>query len=155
VPIGKATRGRKLVYAAAAIAVLSGGATAVVLVTGASDRTAPPQADTGRRVTHALPRSNLRVLTAAQTRRLLVYASSLKACLYDRGVATAPPAKQARAITLETSTSVGRRRLVGLVLPCAEGIGDPPSPSSLQVVDARTIALSVPKQCLLDPKVEA
>jgi hypothetical protein len=38
--------------------------------------------------------------------------------------------------------------------PCAEPLGPPPSPSSLQAVDARTIVLSVPKQCLLDPKTK-
>jgi hypothetical protein len=102
-----------------------------------------------------LPQSNLRVLTAAQTRRLLAYASAVESCLRERGIDVSGPTKQPRLITLETATAVGLHQLARLMLPCADGLGAPPSLSSLQVVDARTIALSVQKQCLLDPKVEA
>jgi hypothetical protein len=63
--------------------------------------------------------------------------------------------KDAEAITIETAGSLGLKPLVALATACAAPLGDPPKPASLQAVDERTIVLSVPKQCLLDPKVEA
>jgi hypothetical protein len=97
---------------------------------------------------------NRRVLTGEQTRRLVRYATALHVCLRSRGLDVSPPAKAPRAITIEAEKAVGLERLVALVTACAGPLGDPPKPSSLQAVDARTIVLSVPKQCLLDPKVE-
>ena len=103
-----------------------------------------------------LPQANLKILTPAQTRRLVRYAGDLRACFLRRGVDVDGPVIQSRTITLEATTDVGLKRLVALVFSCtAPPVGDPPSPSSLQVVDAQTVVLSLPKQCLLDPKVEA
>jgi hypothetical protein len=96
---------------------------------------------------------NRRVLTEEQTRRLARYATALHACLRSRGVDVTAPTKDSRAITIEAKKAVGLERLVALVSACAGPLGDPPRPSSLQAVDARRIVLSVPKQCLLDPKV--
>jgi hypothetical protein len=98
---------------------------------------------------------NRRVLTGKQTRRLVHYAAALHACLTNRGVDVSAPAKDPRAITIAAASTVGLKRLAQLATTCAAPLGDPPEPSSLQAVDARTIVLSVPKQCLLDPKVAA
>jgi hypothetical protein len=65
------------------------------------------------------------------------------------------PKKGSRTITIETAGQLGLEQLVALTTSCAAPLGDPPSPASLQALDERTIVLSVPKQCLLDPKVEA
>jgi hypothetical protein len=102
-----------------------------------------------------LPKANLRILTPTQTRRLVRYASDLRVCFVRRRVDVNGPTIQSNAITLEATTDVGLKRLVGLIVSCTAPLGDPPSPSSLQAVDARTVVLSLPKQCLLDPKVEA
>jgi hypothetical protein len=79
---------------------------------------------------------------------------ALHACLRSSGVDVSAPTKDPRAITIEAEKALGLERLVALVSACAGPLGDPPRPSSLQAVDARRIVLSVPKQCLLDPKVE-
>jgi hypothetical protein len=108
---------------------------------------APPEPRTARD-------GNRRVLTGEQTRGLVRYATALYACLGDRGIDVSAPKKNPRAITIAAATPVGLERLVALSTSCAAPLGDPPKPSSLQAVDARTIVLSVPKQCLLDPKTE-
>ena len=118
-----------------------------------SERSPEPQrAAPARRTTHA---ENRRVLTGSQTRRLVRYATALHACLARRGMAVAPPRKSSQAITLKATRDVGADQLVAAMMPCVAPLGDPPKPASLQAIDARTIVLSVPKQCLLDPKVEA
>ena len=83
------------------------------------------------------------------------YATALHACLTRGGTDIAAPKKTSRAITLERARAVGVKGLVAATMSCAARLGDPPKPSSLQAIDARTIVLSVPKQCLLDPKVKA
>jgi hypothetical protein len=142
---------------------LAAGAAALVEATdrarlGATTTSATgPHAKTPQRRAEspALPTDNLLVLTAAQTKRLVRYASALEACLTGRGIESSGPATHRRSITIEAARDVGLRRLVGVVTSCAVTLGDPPKPSSLQAVDARTIVLSLPKHCLLDPKVEA
>jgi hypothetical protein len=115
----------------------------------------PASTNGGNGRIHGLPASNLRVLSGAQTRRLLSYATAVGTCLDKHAVDVSGPTKEARTITLEIGTKVAVSRLLRLVLSCADPLGAPPSSSSLQVVDARTVVVSVPKQCLLDPKVKA
>lgn len=110
----------------------------------------PPRALPNRRAAHE---GNRKVLTAAQTHRLVRYANALHTCLRGRGVVASAPKKGSRAITIETAEGVGLKPLVALTTSCAAPLGEPPKPSSLQAVDSRTIVLSVPKQCLLDPKI--
>jgi hypothetical protein len=98
-----------------------------------------------------LPEGNLRILTPAQTRRLFRYAEAVHACLVRNGVDTVAPVARRRTITVRSRRAVGLDRLVRIVGSCA--LGDPPTWASLQAVDARTMVLSVPKQCLLNPKV--
>jgi hypothetical protein len=147
-------------FGVAAVVVLAASAIAAAVLTIGGGGTAPAPMrrvtpSSGQGGTVGLPKSNLRVLTEAQTRHLLAYAAAVGTCLRRHGIVAGGPTTTKRTITLETETPVGTERLVHLVLPCAARIGDPPPPASLQVTDERTIALSVPKQCLLDPKIEA
>jgi hypothetical protein len=128
---------------------LSSGAQAAA---GSASPAGQPQARPPR---PSLPEGNLRVLTPAQTRRLFRYAEAVDACFARNGIATVAPVARRRTITVETRQAVGIRRLVRIVESCSGRLGDPPSPSSLQAVDARTVVLSVPKQCLLDPKTRS
>ena len=148
---------RRLAVVALGLVLGFGAATFAISQDGADEgagqaSTAPASSTTGEGSTAA--EANRRVLTAAQTQRLVRYARALHACLVGRGVDVAPPTKDRRAIAIEAAEPVGLRRLVAEMTPCAEPLGPPPSPASLQAVDARTIVLSVPKQCLLDPKTE-
>jgi hypothetical protein len=159
-PSGKARRHWSvgLGVAAAVLLVASAMAAAVLTIGGGGTAPAPMRRVTphgGQDGTVGLPKSNLRVPTEAQTRHLLAYAAAVGTCLRRHGIVAEGPTKTGRTITLETETPVGTGRLVRLVLPCAARIGDPPPSASLQVIDERTIALSVPKQCLLDPRIEA
>ena len=131
------------------------GVGAGVFVIARSDGSAEREAEQTTIERGTSHEANRRVLTAEQTRRLVRYAEALHGCLRKRGVDVFEPARDSRAITIRAAEPVGLERLVTRATSCAEPLGDPPTPSSLQVVDARTIVLSVPKQCLLDPKVEA
>jgi hypothetical protein len=121
----------------------------------ASGRGANPEPLRPRSERHATHEANRRVLTAAQTQRLVRYAKAVHRCLTRRGVNASAPKKDSKAITIETAEDVGLEALVAITTSCAAPLGEPPKPSSLQAVDSRTIVLSVPKQCLLDPKIEA
>lgn len=125
------------------------------VVPGKAAPRAPADVPRARSAPSGLPQTNLRILTAAETRRLVRYAREVHACLTRNGIEAAAPTTGARAITVRTVDPVGPDRLVGVMASCAARLGDPPSPASLQAVDAHTVALSVPKQCLLDPKLPA
>ena len=129
-----------------------GGSVVLITESRARDEPAAAKAEPEPRNGHE---TNRKVLTAAQTRRLVRYAGALHACLTRRGLDAYAPRKDSKAITIEVGERVGLKPLVSLTSSCAAPLGDPPKPASLQAVDARTIVLSVPKQCLLDPKVEA
>lgn len=148
---------RRLAVVAVGLVLGFGAATFAIARDGADEgagqaSAAPASSTTGEGSTPA--EANRRVLTAAQTQRLVRYARALHACLVGRGVDVASPTKDRRAITIEAAEPLGLRRLLAEMTPCAEPLGPPPGPSSLQAVDARTIVLSVPKRCLLDPKTE-
>jgi hypothetical protein len=100
-----------------------------------------------------LPKGNLRILTPAQTRRLFRFAEGVESCLVRNGIDTVAPVAGRRTITVRSREAVGLTRLVRTVGSCAGQLGDPPTWASLQAVDARTFVLSVPKQCLLNPKI--
>jgi hypothetical protein len=148
---------RSLAVVAVGMALGIGAAAFAIARGGADDRVAQPSpalptpAQSDARATR---NGNRRVLTAAQTKRLVRYATALHACLASRGLDVAAPKKDPRAITIKAAEPVGLERLVAEMTPCTRPLGDPPKYSSLQAVDARTIVLSVPKQCLLDPKTD-
>jgi hypothetical protein len=148
---------RSLAVVAVGLALGIGAAVFAIARGGTDDPVAQPTAappPPAQSDASATPDGNRRVLTAAQTQRLVRYATALHACLTSRGLDVAAPKKDPRAITIEAAQPVGLQRLVAEMTPCTSPLGDPPRPSSLQAVDAKTIVLSVPKQCLLDPKTE-
>jgi hypothetical protein len=142
---------RSLAVLAVGLALGIGAAVALIERSGTGDRAA----ESVESAPAPARNQNRRVLTGEQTRRLVGYATALHTCLRNRGVDVSAPAKDPRAITIAATRPVGLKRLVQLATTCAAPLGDPPEPSSLQAVDSRTIVLSVPKQCLLDPKVAA
>jgi hypothetical protein len=143
-------RGVALIAAGLALGI----GTSAIAISRSQGHEEPAAIAEERRDRPATHEENRRILTATETRRLVRYAGALHRCLTRRGVEAARPRKDSSAITIEMAKAVGLARLVALTTSCAGPLGDPPKPSSLQAVDARTIVLSVPKQCLLDPKVE-
>ena len=148
---------RSLAAVVIGLALGIGAAAFAIAREGGDDRVARPSAasasaaQSNAKATHE---RNRRILTAAQTQRLVRYATALDSCLARRGLDVAPPKKDSRAITIEVAEPVGFERLLAEMMPCTRPLGDPPKYASLQAIDAKTIVLSVPKQCLLDPKTE-
>jgi hypothetical protein len=97
---------------------------------------------------------NERVLSPAESARVVAWLSRFRSCLSERGIETDPMVVTRRELSLRTRKHVPTRSLLNRTLPCGESLGDPPTGASLQVRpgDDR-IVLYLPKQCLLDPKV--
>lgn len=111
--------------------------------TGASTATAPKTSA-----------GNERVLSPAESARLVAWLGRFRACLRERGVETDPMVVTRRELSLRTRKHVPTRSLLNRTLPCGESLGDPPTGTSLQVRPGSDhIVLYLPKQCLLDPKV--
>jgi hypothetical protein len=98
------------------------------------------------------PASNQRVLTRAQSERLVSYAAQLRTCLVRSGLDVARPHATRKLIALAVDGASSGREVVMAGLACAERIGDPPTYASLQSFVDR-IVLYAPKQCLLDKNV--
>jgi len=98
------------------------------------------------------PSSNQRVLTAAQSRRLVEWSVSLGACLGQRGFELEHPDVMRSRIELAVAGSPPRVRFLQAVVRCGDGLGGPPLKSSLQTF-ANKIVIYMPRQCLLDAKV--
>jgi hypothetical protein len=98
--------------------------------------------------------ANERVLSRAQSERLVGWATELVSCANDRGIDVRPPSTSSRQISMAVERAAPEpRKLRALVIACAESLGDPPTGASLQVF-ARQLVLYLPLRCLLDPKVE-
>lgn len=99
--------------------------------------------------------SNYRVLTRAQTTRLLHFANGFHACLSERGLEIGTPEPLDTRIEFPVPSDANRQRLVRLAVACADGLAGPPSGATLQAVGqgGSAVVLYLPKQCLLDPKV--
>jgi hypothetical protein len=126
-----------------AVAAIAGVAT---LVWTARDENAPA---------HTTPRAaggNYRILTAAQSARLLDFAVDVRACAAEHGVTAGRPKPMRTRITLATNAPAAAA--AHAVLACEAEIGAPPRGSSLQARKGQLV-LYLPKQCLLDPKVDA
>lgn len=97
---------------------------------------------------------NERVLSPAESARLVAWLGRFRACLSERGVETDPMVVTRRELSLRTRKHHPTPRLLEQTLPCGESLGDPPTGSSLQVKPGEDrIVLYLPKQCVLDPKV--
>lgn len=99
--------------------------------------------------------ANYRVLTVAQTTRLLDFANAFRACMSRRGVEIGKPEPLNTKIELAVSSGAGREMLARLAVACGEALGGPPPGASLQTVqeEGPAIVVYLPKQCLLDLKV--
>ena len=98
------------------------------------------------------PSANQRVLTTAQSERLVDWSVALSACLDQRGFELEQPDVMRSRIELAIAGSPPRAKLLRAVIRCGDGLGGPPPKSSLQTF-ASKIVIYVPKQCLLDAKV--
>jgi hypothetical protein len=93
------------------------------------------------------------VLSRSDSLRLLRWASRFQACMVRRNVAVGPPEASSKQIAMTLRPGrIPRRVVLRKGIACGEGLGDPPSDSSLQVF-AHEIVLYLPKRCLLDPRV--
>jgi hypothetical protein len=112
---------------------------------------------TGPGQTYAdLVRANYRVLSAAQSRRLLTFARDFRSCVNGRGIALGTPSASKTKITMRVPPGTERKRLLRVGVACGERLGEPPPGASLQVYRATNpglVVLYLPKRCLLDPKV--
>ena len=102
----------------------------------------------------APPSSNQKVLTRAQSERLVRWAGSLRSCLRQRGYPVGAVKLARTRIELAVPEGTEFHALVGAGVACGEALGDPPPASSLQTFADR-IVLYLPKRCLLDPNVSA
>lgn len=92
---------------------------------------------------------NYRVLTKAQSRRLVEYAESVHRCVVGDGAKVAPPVASRTRITM-SAPGLSADALVGFLEACDPTVGPPPPKSSLQARTGRLLVY-LPKQCLLDP----
>jgi hypothetical protein len=97
------------------------------------------------------PASNERVLTHAESQRLVDWASSLRSCLQARGLEIGKRSVTRTLIELAVPRTT-QHEVAEAAIRCGDGLGGPPAKSSVQIFPGH-IVLYVPKQCLLDPKV--
>jgi hypothetical protein len=103
---------------------------------------------------HTATTSNEKVLTRAQSQRLVEWAGSLRACLRARRFSLGEPAVARTHIDLAVPDGTAFKALVRAGIACGDSLGGPPAASSLQTFADRVV-LYLPKRCLLDPDVEA
>jgi hypothetical protein len=107
-----------------------------------------------RATTNASSSGNERVLSAADSERLVSWLRRFRSCLARRGIETGAIVVTRHELSLPAKTHLRAAALVSRSLPCGEALGDPPTDSSLQVRPGENrIVLYLPKRCLLDPKV--
>jgi hypothetical protein len=125
------------------------GAIPVALVVGVVALRAAFSGDdrsAARRTYAELVAKNYRVLTAAQSRTLVRYATRVHRCV---GGEVARPVATATRITMR-APGHSARELLRLLVGCDASVGPPPPKASLQARPGE-IVLYLPKQCLLDP----
>jgi hypothetical protein len=97
---------------------------------------------------------NEKVLSAADSARLVAWFRRFRACVERYGIETDAIVVTRRELSMETRTHLPAATLAARTVPCGEALGDPPTDASLQVRRGEDrIVLYLPKRCLLDPKV--
>jgi len=144
------------------LAVLSVVAVVVALVVGPSafallhnDRgpaSATPAA--GAKSYDALVAANYRVLSPAQTRRLLRFADALYSCMSTHGSRVGKPKALDTKLQMRLPATEPAERTLRLMGSCGDRLGGPPKDASL-ILRGHAVELYLPKQCLLDRKVVA
>jgi hypothetical protein len=123
----------------------------VALWTGGCGATSTSKTSTG--AAHGPPTSNQRVLSAAESEHLVAWSRSFRSCLVERGFAIGRPQPMHTRIELTVTHAPSFQDLIQAGVKCGDSLGGPPPRSSLQTFKD-TIVLYLPKQCLLDQKVE-
>jgi len=98
------------------------------------------------------PSSNEKVLTRAQSQRLVDWAGSLRTCLRARGFRLGELIVARAHIEAAVPDGTAFKALVRAGTACGDALGGPPAASSLQTF-ADHVVLYLPKRCLLDPDV--
>lgn len=98
------------------------------------------------------PQANEKVLTLAQSQRLVRWAGSFRSCLNRRGFDLGDVNVGRTRIELAVRHGTEFHALLRAGISCGDALGGPPAASSLQTFAAR-IVLYLPKRCLLDPNV--
>jgi hypothetical protein len=107
-----------------------------------------------RATSDAASSGNERVLSAADSERLVSWLRRFRSCLARRGIETGALVVTRRELSLPVKTHLPAATLLSRSVPCGEALGDPPTDSSLQARPGESrIVLYLPKRCLLDPKV--
>jgi hypothetical protein len=100
---------------------------------------------------------NYRVLSLAESERLVRFAAAFSSCLGKHGMRVGAPRPTKTKITMVIPRSTNRVRLNRVGPVCGDALGGPPRGSSLQTMqrfgNTRAVVLYVPRQCLLDPKI--
>lgn len=98
---------------------------------------------------------NYRVLTPAQTQRLLRFAHAFRSCMSRRGVQLGKPEPMNTKIELAIPPRTDRQGMTRLGVTCGETLGDPPLGASLLTVQqgGKAVTLYLPKRCLLSKHV--
>jgi hypothetical protein len=141
--------GRHVIGGIALVAALAGLALALRARDGGGEEAAPSVT-----ATSAEPGSNYRVLSRAQSERLVAYAADVRRCLHDRGLDVAAPEASRTRIELAVTRPGAAGTLARAAIHCGDTLGGPPAGSSLQV-HRPGLGLYVPRMCLLDEKVAA
>jgi hypothetical protein len=103
-----------------------------------------------------LVRANYRVLSAAQSTRLMTFARDFRSCLDEGGISLRRPTASKTRIIMRVPVGTERARLLRVGAACGKLLGDPPPGASLQVYQRTSpglVVLYLPKRCLLDPNV--
>jgi hypothetical protein len=97
--------------------------------------------------------ANYKVLSPAQSQRLIRFADEFAACVVRKGIALGAPKPSPTKIVMRIPVGVTRTRFEQVTIACAESLGGPPKDASLvQPKSGQTIELYLPKRCLLDRK---
>jgi len=102
-----------------------------------------------------LAAANYRTLTPAESRRLLRFAIAFRSCMASRGIELTAPLTSPTKIVLRVEAHQVPAVIRDSTFACGDDLGGPPPRSSLQTPRGQrdSIALYLPKQCLLDPTV--
>lgn len=112
----------------------------------------PPRVVATDQATYArLVAANYKILSAAQSQRLLRFARAEHDCLAAHSVAVGEPQAWPTRIVMSLPTGSSLRAVGKAGLACARAAGDPPAGSALQLRPGQVLVY-LPKYCVLDRK---
>lgn len=99
-----------------------------------------------------LVRANYKILSPAQSRRLLHYAEAVSECMAEHVRGFGTPRLLTTKITMSVPVHATAQQVLGGMSACSHVVGDPPPGASLVLTRAHAVELYLPKRCLLDRK---